>query len=231
MHHTFLRFSNVSYTYPGSTQQAVAAVSLNLDSGWAAFAGANGCGKTTVLKLATGLLTPDTGTVVSSGSALYCPQRTDHPPPYLDEFLLDWSSESIRLRDTHKIGDDWGNRWDTLSYGERKRFQIAAAIWTRPAVLALDEPFNHLDTDARSLLISSMREYQGCGLLVTHDRHAMDELCSTCILFFPDGIQLYHTNYTLAITADRLRQDHLAKRRKQAKAKYQRLKRDAKNWQ
>ena len=227
MHHTFLRFSNVSYTYPGSTQQAVAAVSLNLDSGWAAFAGANGCGKTTVLKLATGLLTPDTGTVVSSGSALYCPQRTDHPPPYLDEFLLDWSSESIRLRDTHKIGDDWGNRWDTLSYGERKRLQIAAAIWTRPAVLALDEPFNHLDTDARSLLISSMREYQGCGLLVTHDRHAMDELCSSCVLFFPDGIQLCRTNYTSAITADRLRQDHLAKRRKQAKAKYQRLKRDA----
>ncbi|MCK4671429.1 MAG: ABC-F family ATP-binding cassette domain-containing protein [Candidatus Aegiribacteria sp.] len=227
MYHTFLRFSDVSYTYPGSTQQVVTAVSMNLDSGWTAFAGANGCGKTTVLKLATGLLTPDTGTVVFSGTAVYCPQRTDHPPPYLDEFFLDWSSESIRLRDTHKIGDDWGNRWDTLSHGERKRLQITAAIWTRPAVLALDEPFNHLDTDGRSLLISSMREYQGCGLLVSHDRHAMDELCSSCALFFPGCIQLYRTGYTSAIIADRLRQDNLAKRRKLAKVKYQQLKRDA----
>ncbi|MCD4702428.1 MAG: ATP-binding cassette domain-containing protein, partial [Candidatus Aegiribacteria sp.] len=109
MHHTYLRLSNISYTYPGSVQQAVTSVSLNLDSGWTAFAGANGCGKTTVLKLATGLLAPDTGSVVSSGTAVYCSQRTDNPPPYLDEFLFDWSSESIRLRDNLLIGDDWGN--------------------------------------------------------------------------------------------------------------------------
>lgn len=227
MYHSYLRFSDVSYTYPGSTQQAVTAVSMNLDSGWVAFAGANGCGKTTVLKLATGLLSPDAGTVVSSGTAVYCPQRTDHLPPYLDEFLLDWSSESIRLRDINKIGDDWGNRWDTLSHGERKRFQITAAIWTRPDVLALDEPFNHLDTDGRSLLIRSMREYKGCGLLVSHDRHAMDELCTSSALFFPDGIQLYRTNYTSAIIADRLRQDNQAGRRKLAEVKYRQLKRDA----
>ncbi|MCD4848048.1 MAG: ATP-binding cassette domain-containing protein [Candidatus Aegiribacteria sp.] len=227
MYHTYLRFSDVSYTYPGSTQQAVTAVSMNLDSGWTAFAGANGCGKTTVLKLATGLLTPDEGTVVSSGTAVYCPQRTDHPPPYLDEFLLDWSSESIRLRDINKIGDDWGDRWNTLSHGERKRLQITAAIWTRPAVLALDEPFNHLDTDGRSLLINSMREYRGCGLLVSHDRHAMDELCSSCALFFPDGIELYRTGYTSAVIADRLKQNHLSKRRVEAKAKHHQLKRDA----
>ncbi|RKZ07481.1 ABC transporter ATP-binding protein, partial [Candidatus Fermentibacteria bacterium] len=170
MYQTYLRISNVSYTYPGSNQQAVAAVSLNLDSGWTAFAGANGCGKTTLLKLATGLLTPDTGSIVSSGTTVYCPQRTDYPSEFMDEFLYDWSSESIRLRDILQIGDDWGERWNTLSYGERRRMQIAAAIWTQPSVLALDEPFNHLDTDGRSLLIRSMREYQGCGLLVSHDR-------------------------------------------------------------
>ncbi|MCD4776344.1 MAG: ATP-binding cassette domain-containing protein [Candidatus Aegiribacteria sp.] len=227
MYQTYLRFNNVSYTYPGSIQQAVSAVSLNLGSGWAAFAGANGCGKTTVLKLATRLLMPDTGSVVSSGTTVYCPQRTDHPPPYLDEFLFDWSSESIGLRDTLKIGDDWGNRWDTLSYGERRRLQIAAAIWTRPAVLALDEPFNHLDTDGRSLLMKSMREYHGCGLLVSHDRYAMDELCTSCALFFQEGVQLYRTGYTSAMKADRERWEYLVKKRKRAEAKYFQLKRDA----
>ncbi|MEN8209470.1 MAG: ATP-binding cassette domain-containing protein, partial [Candidatus Fermentibacteria bacterium] len=227
MYQTYLRISDVSYTYPDSNQQAVADVSLNLDSGWTAFAGANGCGKTTVLKLATGLLTPDTGSIVSSGTTTYCPQRTDNSTGYIDEFLFDWSPESIRLRDILQIGDDWGERWDTLSFGERRRLQIAAAIWTRPSVLALDEPFNHLDTDGRSLLIRAMREFKGCGLLVSHDRHAMDLLCTSCALFFPEGIQLYRTGYTSAMKADRARQANLAGKRKMAGVKYLQLKRDA----
>ncbi len=227
MYQTYLRFSDVSYTYPGSNQQAVNSVSLNLDSGWTAFAGANGCGKTTLLKLATGLLTPDTGSIVSCGITTYCPQRTDYSPEYLDEFLIDWSSESIRLRDILKIGDDWGERWDTLSYGERRRLQIAAAIWTRPSVLALDEPFNHLDTDGRSLLIRAMREYHGCGLLVSHDRNAMDSLCTSCALFFPEGIQLYRAGYTSAMRAESEKQENLAGKRKRAGVKYTQLKRDA----
>lgn len=227
MYRTFLRFSNVSYTYPGSINHAVTGVSLNLDSGWTAFAGANGCGKTTVLKLAAGLLSPDTGSVVSSGLVVYCAQRTDHPPGNLDEFLFDWSRESIRLRDILQIEDDWAGRWQTLSHGERKRLHIAAAIWAAPAVLALDEPFNHLDIHGRSLLIRSMKEYQGCGLLVTHDRRAMDELCSSCALFFPEGVQLYKTCYSSAIRADSQHRKLLVKHRKEAKASYIRLKHDA----
>ena len=227
MYQTYLRISNVSYTYPGSNQHAISAVSMNLDSGWTALAGANGCGKTTLLKLATGLLSPDTGSIVSSGTTVYCPQRTDHPSEFMNEFLFDWSSESIRLRDLLKIGDDWGNRWDTLSYGERRRLQIAAAIWTRPSVLALDEPFNHLDTEGRSLLIESMTEYRGCGLLVSHDRHAMDILCTSCALFFPEGIQFYRTGYTSAMKAERDKQENLVGKRKRAGVKYLQLKRDA----
>ena len=88
MYQTYLRFSDVSFTYPGSSQQVVSNVSLNLDSGWTALAGANGCGKTTFLRLATGLLKSDSGSIVSSGIAVYCPQRTDYPPEYMDEFLI-----------------------------------------------------------------------------------------------------------------------------------------------
>jgi macrolide transport system ATP-binding/permease protein len=227
MYQTYLRLSNISYTYPGSLHQAVSSVSLNLGPGWTAFAGANGCGKTTLLKLASGLLKPDTGSVNFSGLAVYCPQRTDHPPDYMKEFLFDWSSDSIRLRDTLEIGDDWSDRWETLSYGERKRLQIAAALSVRPAVLALDEPFNHLDSAGRSLLMASMREYQSCGLLVSHDRYAMDTLCSSCVLFFPGGIELYRTGYTAAMKADHERQENLLKRKKLAQVKFIQLKRDA----
>ena len=227
MHRTFLRFNNVSYTYPGSTNYAVTAVSLNLDSGWTAFAGANGCGKTTVLKLGTGLLSADTGSIISSGTSVYCAQRTDHPPGNLDDFLMDWSKDSIKLRNILQIEDDWAVRWNTLSHGERKHLQIAVAIWTRPSVLALDEPFNHLDVHGRSLLIESMKEYRGCGLLVSHDRRAMDELCSSCVLFFPEGVQLYRTGYTSAVKADNQKRELLVKHRREAEEKYIRLKHDA----
>ena len=227
MYHSFLRFTDVSYTYPGAVENAVTSVSFNLDSGWAAFAGANGSGKTTVLKLATGILTPDTGSVVSSGRAVYCAQRTDDLPDKSGDFSLDWSRESIRLRDVLQLGDDWASRWTTLSHGERKRFQIAVALWSRPAVLALDEPFNHLDVHGRSLLIRSMKEYGGCGVLVSHDRQAMDELCSSCALFFPEGIQLYRAGYSSAMKTHNQKRDLLVKQRREAEEKYIRLKRDA----
>ncbi len=227
MYHTFLRFSNVSYTYPGSIDHAVTDVSLNLSSGWTALAGANGSGKTTVLKLATGLLSPTTGSVISSGNAVYCAQRTDHPPGNLNDFFMDWSKDSIRLRDILLIEDDWAVRWNTLSHGERKRLQIATAIWASPAVLALDEPFNHLDVHGRSLLIKSMKEFSGCGLLVSHDRRAMDELCTSCALFFPEGVHLYRTGYSSAMRTHSQKRELLVKQRREAKEKYIRLKRDA----
>ena len=227
MRHTCIRFNSVSYTYPGSVIPAVSAVSFDLDSGWTAFAGANGCGKTTVLKLAASLLIPDRGSIDSSGNAVYCAQRTDSPPEILDQFLQDWSNDAIRLRDILEINDDWAGRWETLSHGERKRIQIASAIWSRPSVLALDEPFNHLDSRGRSLLTRSMREYTGCGLLVSHNRHAMDNLCTSSVLFFVDAVKLYRTGYTSATRAESAERELLVKQRKRAESDYMRLKRDA----
>ncbi len=129
MHNCYSRFHNVSFTYPGSMEPVVTGLSFSLGPGWACLAGANGCGKTTVLKLACGILTPDQGAVAASGSAVYCSQRTDSVPDDIEEFQMDWSRESIVLRDSLEIGDHWAGRWDSLSHGERKRLQLAVALW------------------------------------------------------------------------------------------------------
>ena len=64
---------------------------------------------------------------------------------------------------------------DTLSHGERKRSQIAVALWKQPELLALDEPTNHIDAAARRLLIDSLRQFRGVGLLA--DRRESSPSC------------------------------------------------------
>jgi macrolide transport system ATP-binding/permease protein len=65
------------------------------------------------------------------------------------------------------VQDDYLQRLSTLSHGERKRTQIAVALWQEPEVLAVDEPSNHIDAAARDLLIERLAEYPGVGWSAT----------------------------------------------------------------
>lgn len=75
-----------------------------------------------------------------------------------------------------KISFEWLFRWNSLSYGERKRVQLACALYASPRVIALDEPSNHLDEGGRVLLSSVLSEYRGIGLIISHDRGLLDSL-------------------------------------------------------
>jgi ATPase subunit of ABC transporter with duplicated ATPase domains len=67
-----------------------------------------------------------------------------------------------------------------VSHGERKRLQIAVALWTAPSLLALEESFNHPDAFGRSLLINSMKGFHRCALLlVSHDTVFLSATTST----------------------------------------------------
>ena len=90
-------------------------------------------------------------------------------------------------------------RWPSLSPGERKRWQIASALADSPDLLLLDEPTNHLDSQARKLLTEELKNFQGIGVLVSHDRELLDLLTSQT-LRISAGAQLraYAGNYTAA---------------------------------
>ena len=79
------------------------------------------------------------------------------------------------------IGDDWPDRWDTLSHGERKRVQVGAALWLEPDILVLDEPVNHVDGRTRWYILTSLMAYRGIGILVSHDRELLDTVCGSCL--------------------------------------------------
>ncbi len=184
------------FTHDRAQQPLFAGLTATFPSGFTGFVGANGCGKTTLLELLTGLRSPDAGEVCAPGVAVHCAQRTDAPPEGFAEFLAGEDAESWVLRGRLAIEADFAARWASLSHGERKRAQIAVALWRAPDLLAIDEPTNHVDGEARALLADALAAYRGVGVLVSHDRALLDALCGQCLWFEPSGARLVPGGYT-----------------------------------
>ncbi len=182
---------NVSFSYGTSDEPLLSDVSAYFHPGFTGIVGANGAGKTTLLRLLVGELAPSDGFVEGAGEAVYCAQRTDNPPASFGGFLEDWDGSACELRGRLQIHNDYLERWDSLSHGERKRAQIAHALWQSPALLAIDEPPHPLAATARSLVIAALQRFRGVGLIVSHDRELLDELCARCLWIEPPHVEVY----------------------------------------
>ena len=194
-----LVFEGVAFRYEAAAAPVFDGLSLSIPAGWTGVIGPNGSGKTTLLRLACGQLAPVTGDVRAPDTVVYCPQRTDDPPTDLPAFIASTHRRARILRGQLGIGPDWPTRWHTLSHGERKRAQIAVALWKDPPILAVDEPTNHIDLQARRQLAHAMRSFRGVGLLVSHDRDLLDALCGQCVFVEPPDATLRPGGYTKAL--------------------------------
>ncbi len=224
--HSSLAFHGVSFWHEASTVTLLSAVSIGIPRGWTGVVGANGSGKTTFLRLACGVLEPIAGTIISPEHAVYCPQRTDSPPQELAELLASHEGGAWKLRAWLGVEEDWLRRWGSLSHGERKRAQIAGALWQRPQLLALDEPTNHLDRQARHMVHRALRSYRGVGLLVSHDRELLDELCKQCCFLSPPRAIVRSGGYSegraqLAQEEETVRKEHETARRERERLEQQ----------
>ncbi|MBT3343473.1 MAG: ABC-F family ATP-binding cassette domain-containing protein [Gemmatimonadetes bacterium] len=190
-------FHGVGFTYEGAITPLFGGVDLHFPTGWSGVVGPNGAGKTTLLMLATGQLRPTEGQVVGGGEPIYCQQRTDDAPEGLHDLLTANDGDSWDIRGRLGIAEDWLGRWPSLSHGERKRAQIGVALWREPVVLAIDEPTNHLDRGARAMLGQALRRFTGIGLLVSHDRELLDDLCQQCAFVEPPQVAMRPGGYTL----------------------------------
>ncbi|MFA5203147.1 MAG: ATP-binding cassette domain-containing protein [Lentisphaeria bacterium] len=204
---SFLQFQNVSFTYPTMTKPLLVDVDVHFPPGWTGIVGANGVGKSTLLKLAVGELEAQSGKVCRPASTRYCAQRTDDPPEALVELVYAGDREALAIKRQLAVAEDWPDRWATLSHGERKRAQIATALWAAPDILALDEPTNHIDADARRMLVAALHDYHGVGLLVSHDRELLDELCGQCLFLDPPDAVLRPGGVTEGAEQDRIDQE------------------------
>ncbi|HEX2951800.1 MAG TPA: ATP-binding cassette domain-containing protein [Armatimonadota bacterium] len=218
-----LVFHEVTFTYDGAVQPIFAEVSVHFARGWTGIVGANGTGKTTLLRLALGDFDPLQGYIQSSGRIIYCPQRTDDAPPLFGEFMASCDAESCTLKGRLHLGDDWDERWESLSHGERKRAQIAVALWQSPDVLLIDEPTNHIDAEARTLLEQALQAFSGVGMLVSHDRELLDSLCYQCVFLDPPDVIVRPGGYTTGAAQARQEDDFIRTERQYAKQTLQRI--------
>ena len=195
----FLYIDKLSFTYENCVSPLFDSLSFQLQQGWTGIVGANGSGKTTLLKLLTGILQPAYGSINFSGDTYYCEQRTDFIPSDFNNLFKTNDKNAFRLINTLQIQEDWLNRWDLLSHGERKRCQIATALYCDPTVLAIDEPSNHLDTSSKEILFNALKSYKGIGILVSHDRRLLDNLCQHTVFLDPSSIEVFKCNYSISI--------------------------------
>ncbi|WP_240541804.1 ATP-binding cassette domain-containing protein [Bifidobacterium simiarum] len=187
-----LTLTHITYTPPEAAEPLFEDVSVTFPRGWTAVLGDNGIGKTTLLRIAMGTLRPDSGSTAPSPATLiigYCPQNTDERPDNLEDFAADWSPETMRIRRDLDIGDDWPWRYEELSGGEAKRLQIACALATRPDVLMLDEPTNHVDEATNGRIVAALRDFTGIGIVVSHDVGFIDALAERCVFFERDHVR------------------------------------------
>jgi ATPase subunit of ABC transporter with duplicated ATPase domains len=169
-------------------------VSLLLTPGFYGLVGANGAGKTTLLRVLAGELAPHEGSVhLRPGDAriVHCPQAVDEPGPDVFELASTYDGLAAELKGRLGLDEDELARWPTLSPGERKRWQIGAALGREPDVLLLDEPTNHLDASARDRLLGALGRFRGIGVIVSHDRAVLKRL-PRAILRVHEGLVTLH---------------------------------------
>jgi macrolide transport system ATP-binding/permease protein len=226
LHH--INFNNVSFTYETLTKSLFKNISLHCSTGWSGVVGVNGAGKTTLLKIAAGILKPDTGIVTETFNPIYCEQRTDHCPALFKDFIVSETSQVFRIKNKLKIQDNWLNRWDTLSHGERKKIQIAVALWQNPDLLAIDEPTNHIDSTTKTFVISTLKSYKGVGMIISHDRELLDTLCYQCIFIEPPEVTVRSGGITQAMEAVNKEENFIQKQLQAKKKIYKKLKHEEK---
>ena len=187
---------SVSFGYGDRT--VLSDVSMTLAPGdRIALLGANGMGKSTLLRGLAGRLAPMDGTLAHSPWArigYFAQHRVEqldlHRTPLE---LARGIAPGMREQEMRDFLGGFGfgyvaatNRVAPLSGGEKTRLAIALLILERPNLLLLDEPSNHLDLDMREALIASLQSFSGALVLVSHDRHLL-RLVSDALWLVADG--------------------------------------------
>ena len=168
--------------------------------------GKNGKGKSTLLKLLAGELTPLAGTVtLNTNTKLGYFGQTNiarlKPNLTIEEEIGSVNEQLSRTR-VRTIcgtmmfsGDDALKKISVLSGGEKSRVLLGKLLALPTNLLFLDEPTNHLDMESIEALVESIKTYQGAVVIVTHSEHILRELATRMVVFQGDAPLLVNGGY------------------------------------
>jgi len=174
--------------------------------------GKNGSGKSTFLNMLTGVLSPDHGRIVKGETTVFGYYKQQEPQFKPSQKVIDVVqeiAEVVQLSDGREVS---ASRFltqfkfspkaqydyvDKLSGGEKRRLQLLTVLIRNPNFLILDEPTNDLDLDSLRVLEEFLEAFQGCLIIVSHDRYFLDRLADHLFIFKNgEPIQDFAGNYT-----------------------------------
>ena len=169
--------------------------------------GINGTGKSTFLKVLSGVTEPDGGTISRNPNVQISllPQNPvmDEDATVLEQVFLHFPAEFRALNEyeakamLNRLGiTDFTQKVGTLSGGQRKRVALAAALIHPADVLILDEPTNHLDSEMVAWLEDWLRRFKGGLVMVTHDRYFLERVVNHITELSRGKLYHYEANYS-----------------------------------
>jgi ATPase subunit of ABC transporter with duplicated ATPase domains len=219
----YIKLNNISYSH-GDMEKLFSDLNFVISDYKTALIGDNGTGKSTLLKMITGEVKPDSGTIVQEGNVILFPQDFS---VYNNKTVAEVLSVKEKLSSLEKIiagssnekdyevlNDEWDlteriteifseaklkginldREFNTLSGGEKSRLLFASLLLNKPDFALLDEPTNHLDSDSRNILYSLIKKYKRGLLIVSHDRELLN-LMEEIIELSSKGIKIYGGNF------------------------------------
>ena len=180
--------------------------------------GINGTGKSTFLKVLSGVTEPDGGTISRNPNVQISllPQNPvmDEDATVLEQVFLHFPAAFRALNEyeakamLNRLGiADFAQKVGTLSGGQRKRVALAAALIHPADVLILDEPTNHLDSEMVAWLEDWLRRFKGGLVMVTHDRYFLERVVNHITELSRGKLYHYEANYSKYLELREQRQE------------------------
>lgn len=223
-----LMLEDVGIEFPPRT--LFTGVSIELRRGdRVALLGANGIGKTSLLKAINGAL-PHKGEIRLGANVKLGYYSQEHEElretgSIMDEIrgdtnLLDPEIRSLLARFGF-VGEEVFKPVRVLSGGEKSRLALVKLFLAQGNLLLLDEPTNHLDMQMRDVLEEALQDYEGTLLVVSHDRYFLDRVVNKIAHLTPEGIEVFQGDYSSykALVQEEKARESLRNREKEALAK------------
>lgn len=173
-------------------------------------AGSNGSGKTTLLKSLLGIIPPDKGTIRRASQlrvSYFDQKREDLDPNQTLRRALCPEGDAVVFNGSSLHVVTWASKFlftssqldmpvRSLSGGERARVLLARLMAQPSDIFVLDEPTNDLDISTLEVLEDTLCEFSGAVVLVTHDRHLLDSVCTQVVGLTGEGTHAMCADYT-----------------------------------